>query len=210
LPVTSTPRVTVTLAPWATVVAEKLLVWSEDYKPGDWQEDEWLKRADQSNLDVMIARQDKKLAAYDLEIRRSGYFPELTFKASVSTKYHEDESVTQGEDARMSLGLHVPLFQGGNTVSSVRQGRASMQQAEENLRAALEKAMVTIHATLDTLESGKQSINAWRVVLDARAKTLEAAEESRRLGFKDMVDVLDAQTRLNRTLREDLPSPRLA
>ncbi len=62
--------------------------------------------------------------------------------------------------------------------------------------------MIEVRETLDNLESGKSNIAAWRIVQDARAQTLEAVEASRRVGFKDMIDLLDSQTRLNNTRRE--------
>ena len=178
------------------------LLSEEGYHPGEWNEEEWLKRAEENNLAVRIARLEKNVAAHEIEVRRSGHYPRITLKASVSDKKHDDLGVTQGPDSRVTLQLQLPLLDGGYTTSSVRQACSYLNQAGEALRNALETAMLQVRETLDNLESGKSNIAAWRIVQDARVQTVEAVEASHRVGFKDMVDLLDAQTRLNRTRRE--------
>ena len=185
------------------IVPDNLPLLSEDgYHPGEWNEEEWLKRAEENNLAVRIARMEKNVAAHEIKVRRSGHYPKITLKAGVSDKKHDDLGVTQGPDTRVTLQLQLPLMDGGYTTSSVRQACSYLNQAGEALRDALETAVIEVRETLDNLESGKSNIAAWRIVQDARAQTLEAVEASRCVGFKDMIDLLDSQTRLNNTRRE--------
>ena len=181
---------------------ESMPLLSEDYQPGEMHDEEWLERVAESNLAVGIARLEKEVAGHETEARRSGHYPRLTLRSSISDRYNDDKGVTQGKDSRISLELQVPLFTGGHTMSAVSQAKSLESQAEEALRNALETGRLEVRKTLDNLESGKANIASWRTVLDARAKTLEAAEVARRVGLKNMVDVLDAQASLNRIRRE--------
>ncbi len=185
-----------------TVAVDEMFSWSEQYQPLEWESEEWLALAKENNLGVKIARLEKKIGQSLLEERRSAHFPTLTLNASISDRDHDDLGVTQGSEAKISLGLKLPLYQGGRTISTVRQARSFLRQSEEKLRGTLELTSLNVQEIIDNLLTGKENIAVWREILAARTNALEAAEESHRLGFKDLIALLDTQSRLNLTLRE--------
>ncbi|MGM0693337.1 MAG: TolC family protein [Pseudomonadota bacterium] len=156
--------------------------------------EEWLERIVQ-NLDVQRAAAERKLNERDTSVRRSGYFPEVNLNLSYSDRVSDDE-LRESEDYRANVELSVPLFRGGRTLASVRQGElrtASSQKALDNQRNL---AAQEVRQRLRSLDGNARRLEALGQAIESSELFLEAAERGEQLGLRDLVDVLDARASL--------------
>jgi outer membrane protein len=192
------------------ITPENCPVLDEDtYHVNEWVAEEWVQRTVENNVGLLVAQMEKEIAQSELTIKKAGYYPNVMLSASISDSYNEDLGIYQGSDKRVSVALQVPIFQGGYTSASVDQAVSTLQQARALVRNALESATVEVYNDLDSLEIGESNIIAWQQVVNARVSPLDAVAASNQQGFKDMVAVLDAQSRLNdarRALNQSISS----
>ncbi|MDA3970918.1 MAG: TolC family protein [Desulfobulbaceae bacterium] len=192
------------------ITPENFPILDEDtYHVNEWVAEEWVQRTVENNVGLLVAQMEKEIAQSELTIKKAGYYPNVMLSASISDSYNEDLGISQGADKRVSVALQVPLFKGGYTSASVDQAVSTLQQARALVRNALESATVEVYDDLASLEIGESNIIAWQQVVNARVSTLNAVAASNQQGFKDMVAVLDAQSRLNdarRALNQSISS----
>lgn len=123
--------------------------------------------------DLKIAEQSMELAALDVKLARGAYSPSLSLNGSLGTNYNSRNGSgwsSQFDDNRLqqvSLSLSIPIWDKGKTRSNVKQSGFRMQQAklqaeqaELDLRAAIEKEylnVVSMREKYDAAEISKQA-----------------------------------------------------
>lgn len=175
---------------------------TKSYMPEPYNSEEWLKKIATGNITIKLATGNLTVAQEDVRIERSDHYPTLNMQAGLSYTNNDDSSAVQDRDARVSLVFELPLYQGGYVNSRVRQAHANKNRAQETLRDVQQSRQFEARQLLFSLETGRANIDVLRLAINARQKSLEAAEESRKLGLKDLSDVLDVQARLYQTSRE--------
>jgi outer membrane protein len=172
------------------------------YQPRPEAPEDWLPQIADGNLKVRIAELERNGAEANLEVQRSGHYPQLDLRASASQVYDEDAGQYQGPDNSVSLQLTVPLYEGGATSSRSRQAAYQFSAAQETLRAAQEKARTDGSQTLEDLAAAQAAIGAVKSSIVSWTAFADAAEKAYRLGLKDLSNVLDARARLYGTQRD--------
>ena len=88
--------------------------------------DNWLKIAEEKNLDLLVRNVAKDIAHDDISSARAGHYPTL----SLSGNYGRDDTELNGingfpdRDSRsISLSLNVPIYSGGSTTALTAQAR---------------------------------------------------------------------------------------
>lgn len=153
--------------------------------------DEWIAKAG-NNLDVMRARQEQIAAEADTDTRRSGYYPEVNLNLSYSDRDSGDDLRTS-EDYTAQVEVSVPIFRGGYTNASVRQGekrimasQAAVDDQRNLVTQEVRQRLRNINGSVRRLAALQQAINSSQLFLDA-------ASRGEQLGLRDLVDVLDAR-----------------
>ncbi|MGA4494232.1 TolC family outer membrane protein [Vreelandella venusta] len=156
--------------------------------------DEWISRTDQ-NLNVLLAKQEQQITQADASVRRSGYYPELNLNLSYSDRV-SDDSVRESEDYRATVEVSVPIYQGGYTNASVRQGEKRIEAGLAAIDNERNLAVQEIRQRIRALNGGKRRLEALNQAISSSQLFLEAAEKGEQLGLRDLVDVLDARASL--------------
>ena len=156
--------------------------------------DDWIPRTSK-NLNVLLAQQQQQVAQANTSVRRSGYYPELNLNLSYSDR-ESDDQLRESEDYRASVELSVPIYRGGYTNASVRQGEkrieASLAAVDNERNLAIQEVRQRIRA----LNGGERRLEALNQAISSSQLFLEAAEKGEQLGLRDLVDVLDARASL--------------
>lgn len=160
--------------------------------------DAWARTALDSNPTIESARQAAIVAEQDIEIRRSGHYPNVDLVAS-----YDFSDVGGGffgsrelDETSLTMQFSLPLYQGGQTSSATREARALHRQALEGLEQqnrAVERqtrnAFMNVEATISQVRALEQALVSSRSALDATEAGFE-------VGTRTIVDVLDAQREL--------------
>lgn len=153
--------------------------------------DEWISRTGQ-NLHVLLAQKEQQVTQADTSVRRSGYYPELNLNLSYSDRV-SDDLVRESEDYRASVEVSVPIYRGGYTNASVRQGEKRIEAGLAAIDNERNLAIQEVRQRIRALNGGERRLEALNQAIASSQLFLEAAERGEQLGLRDLVDVLDAR-----------------
>lgn len=156
--------------------------------------DTWLERA-KTNLQVKLARAQRRAAQVDTGVRSAGHYPELNLNVSYSDRSSNDP-FRESQDTSASLQLSVPIYQGGYTSADVRQGELTAKARQAAVTNELNLARQEARKRLRSLQGGVRQLEALQQSIQSSRLFLEAAEKGENLGIRDLVDVLDARAEL--------------
>ncbi|MDW5378231.1 TolC family outer membrane protein [Halomonas sp. HP20-15] len=163
--------------------------------PGEWDEaDPWLERT-VNNVEVALGKQQMEIARVDTRVRHAGHYPELNLNLAYSDRGSNDP-YRDSEDASASLRLNVPIYQGGYTSASVKQGELAQRASQAAYTHALNLARQEVRQRLRSLKGDERQIEALKRSIESSRLFLQAAEKGEQLGLRDLVDVLDARANL--------------
>ncbi|WP_447529267.1 TolC family outer membrane protein [Vreelandella sp. TE19] len=154
--------------------------------------DGWLSRTGQ-NLNVLLAGEQQRVTQADASVSRSGYYPELNLNVSYSDR-DSDDPYRESEDYRASVEVSVPIYRGGYTNASVRQGEKRIEASQATVDNERNLAMQEVRRRVRALNGGERRLEALNRAIESGQLFLDAAERGEQLGLRDLVDVLDARS----------------
>ncbi|WP_339886200.1 TolC family outer membrane protein [Vreelandella maris] len=157
-------------------------------------QDAWLERTGQ-NLNVLLAQRERQITEADTSTRRAGYYPEVNLNLSYSDRVSDDE-LRESEDYRASVEVSVPIYRGGYTNASVRQGEKRIKAGQAAVDNEHNLAVQEVRTRLRSLNGGVRRLEALSQAIKSSELFLQAAERGEQLGLRDLVDVLDARASL--------------
>ncbi len=177
--------------------------------PNPSSEKSWVDLALGQNLSLVSSRLDEKLARDEISFRRNGHYPTIDLIASTGNRDSTSEQDTgsgfldaDSDFASDSIGIQftVPLFAGGTTSSRVREAVYLHRAAREQLqRVTRETERQTRDAYLGVL-SEMSRVEAFDQAVKSSRTALEATQAGFDVGTRTIVDVLDSQFALYRSI----------
>lgn len=161
----------------------------------DWGDvNDWVAKTPQ-NLSVQLASREQRISESDTQSRRAGYYPEVNLNLSYSDRDSDDELRTS-EDYTAKVEFNLPLFTGGYTSASVRQGEKQIQANQAAVDHEQNLATQQIRTRLRALNGSIRRLDALQQAITSSELFLDAAVRGEQLGLRDLVDVLDARASL--------------
>jgi protease secretion system outer membrane protein len=123
---------------------------------------------------------------------------------------HRRNAATQNSVNRfIGIQLTIPLYDGGTTLSALRQSSASYERARAQLEAKTNKVNMDLKRAYLQTRSGLSKIDALSRAVASSRLSVKATEASIRGGFRATVDLLNAREQLS-TSQRDLAQARYA
>lgn len=177
--------------------------------PTPASEKEWVDLAMTQNLALVSSRLDEQLARDEISYRRNGHYPTIDLVASAGNSNSEGDQDTgfgpldnNSDFDSDSIGIEfsLPLFSGGTTSSRVREAVYLHRAAREQLqRITRETERATRDAYLGVL-SEMSRVEALQQAVKSSRTALEATQAGFEVGTRTIVDVLDSQFTLYRSI----------
>ena len=164
-----------------------------------------LKEAENRNLSLLQARLSQDLAREQIRLAQDGHLPTLSLSASSgisNTSYsgsrtsgaqYNDTDVGQN---KIGLNFSLPIYQGGQVNSQVKQAQYNFVGASEQLESAHRSVVQTVRSSFNNVNASVSSINAYKQAVVSAQSSLDASEAGYSVGTRTIVDVLDATTTL--------------
>ncbi|AUU82665.1 outer membrane channel protein TolC [Leclercia adecarboxylata] len=164
-----------------------------------------LKEAENRNLSLLQARLNQDLAREQIRLAQDGHLPTLSLSASTgvsNTSYsgsrtsgaqYNDSDVGQN---KIGLNFSLPIYQGGQVNSQVKQAQYNFVGASEQLESAHRSVVQTVRSSFNNVNASVSSINAYKQAVVSAQSSLDASEAGYAVGTRTIVDVLDATTTL--------------
>lgn len=164
-----------------------------------------LKEAENRNLTLLQARLSQDLAREQIRLAQDGHLPTLDLNASTgisdtsysgsktNTSQYDDSNLGQN---KIGLSFSLPLYQGGQVNSQVKQAQYNFVGASEQLESAHRSVVQTVRSSFNNINASISSINAYKQAVISAQSSLDAMEAGYSVGTRTIVDVLDATTTL--------------
>nr|WP_067295976.1 TolC family outer membrane protein [Marinobacterium profundum] len=164
--------------------------------PQPAEPEQWLEKAWQNNLGLLIADNSIEVARRSAQSARAGHYPTLDLNASYDSDTSSVSGFDTGDSRTVGLALRVPIFQGGLTSSQSREAEAlldkSMQDRQDSLLAVTQQT----RSLLRNLRTNVQSVKARAQSIRSSETALQATQEGFNVGTRNVVDVLNAERTL--------------
>lgn len=170
--------------------------------PADLQA--WLQRAEAASPELAALRARRDAAAAEVERAAAGHRPTVDAVLQLTRSASENVTTPSSRYTNRAVGvqLNVPLYSGGYIDSTVRQAMAELTRAEENLESLRRDLHVRVAEQHRLVVEGAQRIQALQRAVASARTALHSAERSRLAGLRTILDILDAEDRLQRAQRE--------
>jgi len=184
-------------------------------EPDPLNADDWVNMALQTNPAVLSSRAAVDVADANMRLERSGYYPTLDLFASYDkfkdSEYQFFDPISEeifntsltSDGTRIGIVLDIPIFQGGRVNARTRQAHrlldATGQDLDDVQRGVVRQTQNSYRAIL----AGIQEVQAFEQASISAESALEATQAGFEVGTRTIVDVLIAEQRKYRALRDN-------
>ncbi|MGI3131429.1 TolC family outer membrane protein [Halopseudomonas pachastrellae] len=169
---------------------------------------EWVETAAAQNLTLQASRYAIESAEDTLRSSKAGYAPVV----DAFVRYSNDnggasipaagQASADTELTSFGVELSMPLFTGGLTTSQVRESTYRLTQAEQGSEAQRRRVVENTRNLYRTVTSSVEEVAARRQAIVSAKAALDATQTGYEVGTRNVVDVLEAQRNLFRTVRD--------
>ena len=157
--------------------------------------DAWTELGLRQNLDVGAAELASRYARGEIRRREAGRLPSVDlnaeYKRNSGGRFHALR--TDGSGALIELRVRLPLYQGGQVLSSTRESLHLHQQALEEYERTKRNAQRRTREAFLGVKSGISRVEALAQAVRSAISAKEAIEAGFQVGTRTSVDVLNAE-----------------
>lgn len=160
--------------------------------------DNWLKTAEEKNLDLLVRNLAKDIAMDDISAAKAGHYPTL----SLSGSYGSDRTDYNGFDLpsldehSLALTLNVPIYSGGSVSAQTAQARYRYISASENMELTHRSTVRSVRSAYNDVIASTSTIRALQQAVVSADSALKATEAGFDVGTRTIVDVLNSTRNL--------------
>ena len=174
--------------------------------------DELVKLAALQNPALSSKRNDHEAAEEDIRAAKSDFYPQISAFANHIKEYDPQPGIVEeSETSTIGLRARISLYEGGDTISRVRQARSRANQKFVEVIEAEQAVRADIISYWRKLAAYESEIAARELEVAASRYSAEGVREEARLGDRTVFDtleaeqdVLDAETSLIRAKSEKI------
>ncbi|CAA2144360.1 MULTISPECIES: TolC family outer membrane protein [Methylobacterium] len=136
------------------------------------------------------------VAEAQVKIFEGALAPSAALQGSVQQRYDTQFPGDNGVTASIVGRISVPLYEGGQTYSQIRQAKELVGQARINVEDIRDQVRSAIVTAWGRLEAAKAQVIASQAQVQANEVALNGVREEARVGQRTTLDVLNAQQEL--------------
>jgi protease secretion system outer membrane protein len=179
--------------------------------PQPAQLEDWLARAEQASPELRAVVAQAEAAREEVQKARAGHYPTLDALAQHSRSDSENPTRIDSRYRQKQIGLqlNVPIYQGGQVQSQVRQALAEVERLEAVLEGTRLDLSSRVHREFRGVTEGIARIRALEQAVRSAEQLALSSRRSQQAGSRTVLDILNAEQQLG-TARRDLAQARLA
>jgi len=143
-----------------------------------------------------LIRQAKHLvdaAIFNVKTIEGELLPTVSIDASVGRSWNPSTVIDRNDNAQIFGNVSIPIYQGGQEYSRIRQAKEELGQTRLQLDVARDQVRANVISAWGIYQAAEASIQAARAAVEAQQLALEGVIEEQRVGQRTTLDVLDAQ-----------------
>jgi len=166
-----------------------------------WNVDKWTNTAIEKNLALHQARIRRDIAKMKIDLSKSGHKPLVDLTMGLSSTYnnYDDNSINSdgySNQGEVGIKFSLPLYNGGATVSQVKQSTFDYVAASEQLEKNYRLVKSAIKSSYNNVNASIGSFRAYQQAVISAESALRATEAGYEVGTRTIIDVLDANKKL--------------
>lgn len=142
---------------------------------------------------ILAAVYNSDTAAFNVKIIEGELLPSVNLQASAQRDWEDGYNASTGNSVQVLGQISIPIYEGGETYSRVRQAKETLGQRKIEVDAARDQVQAALVAAWSGLESARSQSSSARSQVDAARLALEGVVEEQRVGQRTTLDVLNAQ-----------------
>lgn len=135
-------------------------------------------------------------AGYNIDVVKGELLPTISLEGTYTRSRDTSSSLERADSATISLGLSVPIYQGGSVSSRVREAKETHSQRRIEVVTTRRQVRAAVISAWGQLESATAQIRSDRAQVNANQIALSGVREEANVGQRTVLDVLDAQQEL--------------
>ncbi|WP_082494616.1 MULTISPECIES: TolC family outer membrane protein [unclassified Methylobacterium] len=136
------------------------------------------------------------VAEAQVKIFEGQLYPRVGLQGAVQQRYDTQFPGDNGVTASIVGSISIPLYEGGQTYSQIRQAKEQVGQARINVEDVRDQVRSAIVTAWGQLEASKAQVIASQAQVQANEVALNGVREEARVGQRTTLDVLNAQQEL--------------
>jgi outer membrane protein len=153
-------------------------------------------RGQAENPAVTAAMYAVDAAQVEVKVAEGALYPTVTVTGTVQKAYESTLSTLQSFTASLIGQVTVPIYDGGDEYSVIRESKELLGQRRLELDRARDQARADVVGAWGDLQAAKAQIQATQVQVSAAEIALNGVREEARVGQRTTLDVLNAQQEL--------------
>ncbi len=147
---------------------------------------------------ILSAQHLVDAALFNVKTIEGELLPSVTLEGNVQRQYNPSSSTSMdyADSASIFGRVSIPIYQGGQVSSRVRQAKEDMGQAQVQIDVARDQIRATIVSAWGQYQASEASIVAANSAVKANQLALDGVIEEQRVGQRTTLDVLNAQLEL--------------
>src|SRR6201987_5948400 len=131
-----------------------------------------------------------------VKINEGALLPTVSLQASVQQAYEQTMTIPRSFGASAAVQATIPLYQGGDEYSLIRQSKESLAQQRLNLETTRDQTRSNTVTAWGQLVAGKAQVASAQSQVTASEIALNGVREEAKAGQRTTLDVLNAQQAL--------------
>jgi outer membrane protein len=148
------------------------------------------------NPSVNAAEFGVDVAQLQVKVNEGSLYPVVTVSGSVQQNWHTSDSIQSQMVGQVVGQVTVPIYQGGQEYSLIRQAKETVGQRRLELAINRDQARANVVQSWGQLDAAKAQIDATRAQVVAAEIALNGVREEARVGQRTTLDVLNATQEL--------------
>jgi len=161
---------------------------------------DWLKMAEQRNLQLMVSNTSVDIAKFDIDSARSGHYPTVSLGARANSNDTDGTASDPGNTAAvdrfntysLQLSVDVPLYSGGRTSANVDSAKFNFVASSEDRERIHRSVIRSVRSNYNDVKAAISRIKAFEQAVVSAESALKATEAGFDVGTRTIVDVLNS------------------
>jgi len=145
---------------------------------------------------IIAAQHGVDAQQLQVKVAESSLFPTLGLQGSVQDTYAASGDGTIGYSASILAKLTVPIYDGGQSYSQIRQAKETLGQTQINVDIQRDTVRAAVITSWGQLDASKAQITSNIEQVKANEVALNGVREEAKVGQRTTLDVLNAQLAL--------------
>lgn len=142
---------------------------------------------------ILIARSTEEASQRGIRVARGRFAPTITATANYQFAEEPSTFISESETFAYGARINVPIFQGGNRFSQVRQAKAVNDRDRQRIYEAERLVQAQVVSAWEQLTAAKANIVSAQTQVEANNLALQGVKKEALFGSRSTLDVLNAE-----------------